>query len=105
VLDRTEFARRPGRCELERGREESDVDGVSATAAERPADVERFVDLVTPEPRRRWLLLRKPGDEQKGLMLRGELTGAGSSFPENHLGATSRRTRARTSRVRVPARA
>jgi hypothetical protein len=76
--------------ELERWREESGVDGFNITAAVRPADLERFVDLVTPELRRRGLL-PEAGDLATGLTLRETLTGAGPQLPADHKGAGFRR--------------
>lgn len=80
--------------ELERWREESGVDGFNITAAVRPADLERFVDLVTPELRRRGLL-PEAGDEPGRLTLREAMTGAGPQLPDDHLGASLTRAQAR----------
>ena len=76
--------------ELERWREESGIDGFNITAAVRPADIERFVDLVAPELRRRGLL-PEAGDEPKARTLREALTEAGPQLPADHLGAAFRR--------------
>ena len=46
--------------ELERWREEAGVDGFNISAAVRPADLERFTTMVSPELRRRGLC-RSPG--------------------------------------------
>ncbi|OFR88898.1 5,10-methylene tetrahydromethanopterin reductase [Micrococcus sp. HMSC067E09] len=69
--------------ELQRWQAETGVDGFNVCAAVRPADLERFADLVTPELRRRGVL----AEPAAGRTLRENLTGAGPRLPEDHRGA------------------
>lgn len=69
--------------ELERWQAETGVDGFNISAAVRPADLERFTTLVSPELRRRGAL-REP---EAGRTLRENITGAGPRLPEDHRGA------------------
>ncbi|MBX4383929.1 FMN-dependent monooxygenase, partial [Mycobacterium tuberculosis] len=62
---------------------ETGVDGFNVCAAVRPADLERFADLVTPELRRRGVLAEPAAVRT----LRENLTGAGPRLPEDHRGA------------------
>lgn len=73
--------------ELERWASEADVDGFNLSAAVRPADLERFARLVSPELRRRGVLA-EPG----AATLRENVTGAGPWLPESHYGARFRRS-------------
>ena len=72
--------------EFERWVEEADVDGFNLSAAVRPADLERFARLVSPELRRRGLL-----DEPQGRTLRERISGRGPQLPDDHRGASYRR--------------
>lgn len=72
--------------ELERWQEAAGVDGFNISAAVRPADLERFSALVSPELRRRGLLA-----EPAGGTLREALGGAGPRLAEDHRGAGYRR--------------
>ncbi|MFW6186713.1 MAG: 5,10-methylene tetrahydromethanopterin reductase, partial [Actinomycetota bacterium] len=76
--------------ELERWRQEAGVDGFNISAAVRPADLERFSALVSPELRRRGLL-PDPGTIPAGRTLREALTGAGPRLADDHPGASFRR--------------
>ncbi|MGX5357130.1 LLM class flavin-dependent oxidoreductase [Kocuria sp. KH4] len=76
--------------ELERWREEAGVDGFNISAAVRPADLERFTTMVSPELRRRGLL-PEPGSVPAGRTLREVLTGAGPRLADDHRGASFRR--------------
>lgn len=69
--------------ELERWQAQTGVDGFNVSAAVRPADLERFATLVSPELRRRGVL-REP---EAGRTLRENLTGAGPRLPVGHRGA------------------
>lgn len=73
--------------ELQRWQAETGVDGFNVCAAVRPADLERFTALVSPELRRRGVL-REP---EAGRTLRENLTGAGPHLPAGHRGAAFRR--------------
>lgn len=73
--------------ELERWITEADVDGFNLSAAVRPADLERFARLVSPELRRRGLL----EESQPGLTLRERLGGQGPRLAPTHQGAQYRR--------------
>lgn len=72
--------------ELERWQEAAGVDGFNISAAVRPADLERFTALVSPELRRRGILA-----EGTGGTLREALTGAGPRLAADHQGAAYRR--------------
>ena len=72
--------------ELERWQEAAGVDGFNISAAVRPADLERFSALVSPELRRRGLLA-----EPAGGTLREILGGAGPRLADDHRGAGHRR--------------
>lgn len=76
--------------ELERWREEAGVDGFNISAAVRPADLERFTTMVSPELRRRGLL-PEPGALPAGRTLREALAGAGPRLADDHRGASYRR--------------
>ena len=78
--------------ELERWQEEAGVDGFNVSAAVRPADLERFSRLVSPELRRRGLL--PEADAVPATTLRERLTGSGPHLPAEHRGASYRRTSA-----------
>ena len=65
---------------------ETGVDGFNVSAAVRPADLERFAALVSPELRRRGVL-REP---EPGRTLRENVAGAGPLLPEDHRGARFR---------------
>lgn len=69
--------------ELERWRDVADVDGFNVSAAVRPADFERFRDLVAPELRRRGLLAERP---EQPLTLREQLGGEGPHLAGEHPG-------------------
>ena len=69
--------------ELQRWHAETGVDGFNVSAAVRPADLERFAELVSPELRRRGVL-REP---VAGRTLRENVAGAGPRLPEDHRGA------------------
>jgi len=69
--------------ELQRWQSETGVDGFNICAAVRPADLERFSALVSPELRRRGLLI----EPEPGRTLRENLTGAGPTLPSTHRGA------------------
>ncbi|QZY52191.1 LLM class flavin-dependent oxidoreductase [Leucobacter tenebrionis] len=75
--------------ELERWMRETGVDGFNISAAVRPADLERFARLVSPELRRRGLL-REPAAEP--VTLRERLGGRGPHLAEDHRGAAYRFT-------------
>ncbi|GAA3795342.1 NtaA/DmoA family FMN-dependent monooxygenase [Micrococcus endophyticus] len=68
--------------ELQRWQAETGVDGFNVSAAVRPADLERFAALVSPELRRRGVL-REP---EPGRTLRENLSGAGPALPADHRG-------------------
>jgi len=72
--------------ELERWQAETGVDGFNVSGAVRPADLERFSALVSPELRRRGVL-REP---EAGRTLRENLSGTGPALPADHRGATAR---------------
>nr|WP_229667469.1 LLM class flavin-dependent oxidoreductase [Micrococcus flavus] len=72
--------------ELQRWRDQTGVDGFNICAAVRPADLERFSALVSPELRRRGLL-REP---EAGRTLRENLTGDGPRLPAGHRGVRFR---------------
>ncbi|MTE24686.1 LLM class flavin-dependent oxidoreductase [Microbacterium sp. ZXX196] len=69
--------------ELERWVREAGVDGFNVCAAVRPADLERFARLVSPELRRRGLL----DDDREGLTLRERIGGRGPHLADDHVGA------------------
>ena len=71
---------------VERWQAETGVDGFNVSAAVRPADLERFAALVSPELRRRGLL-REP---EAGRTLRENVAGGGPLLPEDHRGARFR---------------
>lgn len=73
--------------EFERWMEESGVDGFNISAAVRPADLERFARLVSPELRRRGLL-QEPGPAP--VTLRERLGGRGPHLADDHRGAAYR---------------
>lgn len=73
--------------ELERWITQAQVDGFNLSAAVRPADLERFARLVSPELRRRGLL----ADPEPGLTLRERLGGQGPRLAADHRGAQYRR--------------
>ncbi|WP_159795022.1 LLM class flavin-dependent oxidoreductase [Puerhibacterium puerhi] len=72
--------------ELERWQQEADVDGFNVCAAVRPADLERFARLVSPELRRRGLL----PDAPDGATLRERVMGGGPRLAPDHAGAAFR---------------
>ncbi|MDS2172900.1 LLM class flavin-dependent oxidoreductase [Nesterenkonia sp. CL21] len=67
--------------ELERWQTITGVDGFNVSAAVRPADFERFRDLITPELQRRGLLAERP---ETPVTLREQLVGAGPHLAEDH---------------------
>ncbi|XNZ00276.1 LLM class flavin-dependent oxidoreductase [Micrococcus luteus] len=73
--------------ELQRWQAETGVDGFNVCAAVRPADLERFSALISPELRRRGLLV----EPEAGRTLRENLTGAGPRLPATHRGTGFRR--------------
>ncbi|MHA7295465.1 LLM class flavin-dependent oxidoreductase [Arthrobacter sp. HLT1-21] len=73
--------------ELERWMDEGDVDGFNLSNAVRPADLEEFVRLVSPELRRRGLLPEAP---QPGTTLREIILGEGPRLADDHYGARFR---------------
>ncbi|GAA2180566.1 LLM class flavin-dependent oxidoreductase [Leucobacter tardus] len=75
--------------ELERWLDEADVDGFNISAAVRPADLERFAALVSPELRRRGLLQDPDGPP---VTLRERLGGQGPHLADDHRGAAHRFT-------------
>lgn len=70
-------------------RDISGVDGFNISAAVRPADLERFCALVTPELRRRGLLAPRP---EQPVALREALLGQGPHLAADHLAQRLRRT-------------
>ncbi|XKH57436.1 LLM class flavin-dependent oxidoreductase [Citricoccus nitrophenolicus] len=77
--------------ELIRWQEATDVDGFNISAAVRPADLERFSDLVSPELRRRGLLPEEPAEGAGVGTLREVILGAGPRLADDHRGAAFRR--------------
>lgn len=73
--------------ELERWQREADVDGFNVSAAVRPADLERFAALVSPELRRRGLLAPRP---EEPVTLREAVLGSGPWLAEDHRGGAFR---------------
>ncbi len=78
--------------ELERWMQEGDVDGFNISSAVRPADLNEFVRLLSPELRRRGLLQEEP---QEGKTFRETVLGHGPRLAEDHLGARYRPVTAR----------
>lgn len=72
--------------ELERWIREADVDGFNVCAAVRPADLERFARLVSPELRRRGLL----DEGGEAVTLRERIGGRGPHLAADHTGARHR---------------
>ncbi|WP_413544287.1 LLM class flavin-dependent oxidoreductase [Citricoccus nitrophenolicus] len=77
--------------ELVAWQEATDVDGFNISAAVRPADLERFTDLVSPELRRRGLLPEEPAGPDGAGTLRERLLGRGPQLAPDHRGASFRR--------------
>ncbi|MFC7401719.1 LLM class flavin-dependent oxidoreductase [Citricoccus sp. GCM10030269] len=77
--------------ELERWQEATGVDGFNISAAVRPADLERFTALVSPELRRRGLLPEDPSASSGTRTLRETVMGAGPRLADDHRGADYRR--------------
>ena len=69
--------------ELERWQRIAGVDGFNVSAAVRPADFERFGQYVTPELRRRGLLVEHP---EQPVTLREQIGGAGPHLAQDHPG-------------------
>lgn len=74
--------------ELQRWQREADIDGFNVSAAVRPADLERFSTLVSPELRRRGLLPERP---EEPVTLRQTVLGTGPLLADDHRGAAHRR--------------
>jgi long-chain alkane monooxygenase len=72
--------------ELERWIEVADIDGFNLTSAVRPADLENFARLVSPELRRRGLLPDVPA----GSTFREVVMGGGARLAQDHRGASFR---------------
>jgi FMN-dependent oxidoreductase (nitrilotriacetate monooxygenase family) len=72
--------------ELERWIEVADIDGFNLTSAVRPADLENFARLVSPELRRRGVL----PEITPGTTFRDVVMGAGSRLASDHRGASFR---------------
>src|SRR5690606_17103814 len=72
--------------ELERWIREADVDGFNVCAAVRPADLERFARLVSPELRRRGLL----DEGGEAVTLRERIGGGGPHLAADHTVARHR---------------
>lgn len=77
--------------ELVRWQEATGVDGFNISAAVRPADLERFTALVSPELRRRGLLPGGPAETAEAETLREVILGSGPHLAEDHRGAAFRR--------------
>lgn len=73
--------------ELERWMREGGVDGFNISSAVRPADLDEFARLVSPELRRRGLLADTPA----GATFRETILGAGPLLAEDHHGAQFRK--------------
>jgi hypothetical protein len=71
--------------ELERWVSVAGIDGFNLTSAVRPADLEAFVWLVSPELRRRGLLV-----ESTGGTFREAVLGGGPRLAADHRGAAFR---------------
>lgn len=84
--------------ELQRWQAETGVDGFNICAAVRPADLERFTALVSPELRRRGVLV----EPEPGRTLRENLTGAGPHLAAGHRGAGFRPAAASTAAQATP---
>jgi FMN-dependent oxidoreductase (nitrilotriacetate monooxygenase family) len=72
--------------ELERWMVDGGVDGFNLSSAVRPADLYDFVRLVSPELRRRGLLV----DAREGATFRETVLGSGARLAEDHRGALFR---------------
>lgn len=72
--------------ELERWREEADVDGFNLSSVIRPGGQEDFVRFVSPELRRRGLL----AEQRAGATFREAVLGKGPRLAEDHRGASFR---------------
>jgi hypothetical protein len=68
--------------ELERWVAVAGIDGFNLTSAVRPADLDAFVRLVSPELRRRGLLV-----DSTGVTFREAVLGAGPRLAADHRGA------------------
>ena len=70
--------------ELERWLEQGDIDGFNISSAVRPADLNDFVRLVSPELRRRGLL---PEEGEAGRTFRETVLNKGPRLADDHRGA------------------
>jgi len=75
--------------ELVRWQTEADLDGFNVSAAVRPADLQRVAHYLTPELKRRGLLLQRPDTPTT---LRETMTGAKAHLAADHQGARFRRS-------------
>lgn len=73
--------------ELVRWQTEADLDGFNVSAAVRPADLQRVAHYLTPELKRRGLLLQRPDTPTT---LRETMTGAKAHLAADHQGARFR---------------
>src|SRR5699024_12240413 len=72
---------------LVRWQTEADLDGFNVSAAVRPADLQRVAHYLTPELKRRGLLLQRPDTPTT---LRETMTGAKAHLAADHQGARFR---------------